>query len=99
MLEPLAGYLMLAEHLVTDGVAYGEAWNLGPLDSLGLPVSDLAARLAALWGDEAAWAPADETQAPAEARVLRLDASKARARLGWQPVLGFETSLAWIVEW
>jgi hypothetical protein len=62
VLEPLAGYLILAEHLVTDGVAYGDSWNLGPLDSLGLPVSDLAARLAARWGDGAAWAPADETR-------------------------------------
>ena len=80
VLEPLAGYLMLAERLVTDGVAYGEAWNLGPLDSLGLPVSDLAARLAARWGDGAASAPADET--PGRARPRRVCYGRMRQRPG-----------------
>jgi CDP-glucose 4,6-dehydratase len=100
VLEPLAGYLQLAERLVVEGVRFGQAWNFGPTDELVQPVRVLAERLAARWGAGAGVVMAPEaTGAPHEAGLLRLDASKARSVLGWQPVLGLEDALDWIVEW
>ena len=99
VLEPLAGYLQLAERLVADGAAFAEGWNFGPSDELVLPVGELATKLAAAWGGGAAWVGAGEPGAPHEARLLRLDASRARGRLGWRPALSIDATLAWIVEW
>ena len=99
VLEPLAGYLQLAERLIADGAAFAEAWNFGPSDELVLPVGELATKLAAAWGGGAAWVGVGEPGAPHEARLLRLDASRARGRLGWRPALSLDATLAWIVEW
>ena len=86
VLEPLTGYLALAERLVTDGKAYAEGWNFGPRDHDAVPVLDLVKRLAASWGGNASWTidPAAASQ-PHEAHYLRLDCSKAANRLGWHP--------------
>ncbi len=98
VLEPLAGYIELAERLYADGPAFAEGWNFGPADSDARPVGYLVSELARLWGDTARWqsiAPEDVH----EAHLLRLDSSKARARLGWSPHWSLDETLVHIVEW
>jgi CDP-glucose 4,6-dehydratase len=96
-LDCLSGYLMLAEHLWTDA-SYGEPWNFGPLDSDTRPVRWIVERMAALWGDGATW-EIDSRPAPHEATLLKLDSSKARARLGWKPRLDLENAICWTIDW
>jgi CDP-glucose 4,6-dehydratase len=97
VLEPLAGYLILAERLWTDR-ACAEAWNFGPADDDARPVGWVVERVAALWGAGARW-QAQVGDHPHEAMQLRLDSSKARAGLGWRPRLGIEAALAWTIDW
>jgi CDP-glucose 4,6-dehydratase len=99
VLEPLAGYLQLAQCLVGDGERFAEAWNFGPPDDLVLPVQQLVDKLVAAWGAGASWQTPGTPGGPHEATLLKLDASKARERLHWKPRLSIEQSLAWIVEW
>ena len=98
VLEPLRGYLVLAERLFTDGAEFANGWNFGPVDNDSMPVSWIADDLARLWGDGAAWTH-DSATHPPEAHALKLDASKAAAGLGWRPVLPLGPALEWIVEW
>ncbi len=97
VLEPLRGYLMLAERLLQDGPRFASAWNFGPIDSDAKPVSWIADELVRSWGD-ASWTQ-DKASHPHEAHALKLDASKARTLLGWSPVLTLRPALKWIVEW
>ncbi|MEZ5541531.1 MAG: CDP-glucose 4,6-dehydratase [Pseudomonadota bacterium] len=97
VLEPLSGYLLLAEKLVTEGPAFAEAWNLGPdaADTCTVEwiVEQLCSRLpGARWRSDA------PPQAH-EANALQLDSSKARARLGWQPRWNLHTALDYTVAW
>lgn len=98
VLEPLSGYLTLAERLCEAGDDYAEAWNFGPDDRDAAPVSWIVERISALWGASGTWdlQPGDH---PYESTYLKLDASKAHARLGWRPRLGVERALEWLVEW
>ncbi|WP_328702597.1 CDP-glucose 4,6-dehydratase [Belnapia mucosa] len=96
VLEPLAGYLMLAERLAAGGCA--EAWNFGPEEAEALPVSAVAAEAAAAWGGGVKIRLAAE-RGPAEAMQLRVDSSKARARLGWRPRLPTAEAIAWTMRW
>jgi CDP-glucose 4,6-dehydratase len=98
VLEPLRGYLMLAERLTQDGPRFASAWNFGPADTDAKPVSWIADELAQLWGDQASWSR-DAAAHPREAHFLKLDASKARSCLGWRPVLPLDSALGWVVEW
>lgn len=98
VLEPLGGYLMLAERLYTDGPDYAEAWNFGPPQEDARPVSWIADRLTTLWGGGASWCLAGGEHVH-EADYLKLDSSKARGVLGWRPVLDLATALDWIVAW
>ena len=98
VLGPLSGYLLLAQRLVLGGPAVAEGWNFGPDAGDARPVGWIADRLAALWGDGAGWDRAGGTQ-PHEAAFLQLDASKARARLGWRPAWELDEALARTVEW
>jgi CDP-glucose 4,6-dehydratase len=98
VLEPLAGYLALAQHLITDGPAFAEAWNFGPADSDARPVRYLVSELARLWGDSASWRCV-EPEALHEAHLLRLDSSKARAQLGWSSRWTLDETLAKTVAW
>ncbi|MBK8750857.1 MAG: hypothetical protein IPL99_04045 [Candidatus Competibacteraceae bacterium] len=83
VLEPLCGYLLLAERLWTEGPAYAEGWNFGPSEEDARPVHWLAERLATLWGEGAGWRQ-DGDPHPHEAHYLRLDCAKAHERLGWR---------------
>ena len=98
VLEPLHGYLCLAERLYDDPKRYSEAWNFGPDESATQPVSWIVEQLAVLWGDSAVWRQ-DHAAQPHEANLLKLDSSKARLRLGWKPTLSLEIALNWIVDW
>ncbi len=99
VLEPLGGYLSLAEKLSGDGgEKYASGWNFGPADSDAIPVGAIVQKLSTLWGPGAAFT-IDQGEHPHEASFLKLDCSKARAHLGWQPRIGVDTALAWTVEW
>ncbi len=98
VLEPLCGYLMLAERLAENGARYSSAWNFGPAETDAKPVSWIADRMAESWGEEASWCQ-DAAAHPQESHFLKLDASKARSSLGWHPVLPLSDALDWIVEW
>ena len=98
VLEPLSGYLMLAENLVKEGPKYAQAWNFGPSDKDAKPVGWVATELAKRWGNSAAW-NADKGEHPHEAHYLKLDISKARAELDWKPKLQIYDALDLVIDW
>lgn len=98
VLEPLAGYLLLAEKLYIEGPLWAEGWNLGPNDEDAKPVSWVVEQLVALSGHKPGWC-VDRAQHPHEAHYLKLDISKIRARLGWTPRWRLELALEHIVNW
>lgn len=98
VLEPLRGYLMLAERLTKDGSRFASGWNFGPVDADVKPVSWIADEAMRLWGNHASWG-LDSGAHPEEAHALKLDASKAGTHLNWRPVLPLKQALAWIVNW
>jgi CDP-glucose 4,6-dehydratase len=98
LLEPLRGYLMLAERLAENGSKFASGWNFGPADADAKPVSWIADEVVRLWGTGASW-KRDGASHPHEAHFLKLDASKSQADLGWHPVLPLQQALGWIVEW
>jgi CDP-glucose 4,6-dehydratase len=98
VLEPLTGYLQLAERLWKDGMTYAEGWNFGPGDDDAKPVSWVVDELARLWGDGARWETASDVHAP-ESNYLKLDSSKAKAKLDWKPKLSLPQALEWTVQW
>ena len=98
VLEPLRGYLLLAERLAENGAQFASGWNFGPLDEDAKPVSWIADTLQSKWGRGASWTQ-DSAAAAKEARALKLDVSKAADGLAWRPALRLEQTLSWIVEW
>ncbi|WP_309901098.1 CDP-glucose 4,6-dehydratase [Variovorax soli] len=99
VLEPLHGYMMLAEKLHAEGPRWAQAWNFGPHDSDARPVSWIADKLATMWGGGAKWRSEVREDQPHEANWLKLDCSKARQTLGWIPRWDLPRSLGAIVEW
>jgi CDP-glucose 4,6-dehydratase len=98
VLEPLNGYMKLAERLYQDGPAYSEGWNFGPYESGVKPVSWVVDELISLWDTNISWKQ-DEAYQPHEDAYLTLDCAKARAKLGWKPAIDLNTALYWTVEW
>lgn len=99
VLEPLSGYLSLAEKLVScDGSSFGEAWNFGPSDDDARTVQWIVECMTERWGVNASWVR-DEQPQPHEASYLKLDCSKARARLGWKPRWNLASALSAIIDW
>ena len=102
VLEPLHGYLLLAEKLLTpdreQAGRYATAFNFGPFDDDAQTVGWIVERLVGFWGGGAQWVLDPETGVH-EAGYLKLDASRARAELGWHPRLKLETALGWLVAW
>ena len=98
VLEPLSGYLLLAERLYKEGTNYAEGWNFGPSDEDAKPVLWITERLIDMWGEGASWV-LDEKSHPHEAHHLKLDCSKAKARLDWYPRWHLEDALSAIVDW
>ncbi len=98
VLEPLNGYLTLAERMWDEGGFFSGAWNFGPAETDMHTVSWLTDALAVRWGDGAGW-ECDATAHPHETTLLKLDCSHARDVLHWRPVQSVEETLDWIVEW
>ena len=98
VLEPLSGYLTLAERLCTDGQAFAEGWNFGPHDDDASPVQWIVEHMVSSWSNGASW-QLDGGAHPHEANYLKLDISKAKARLGWQPRWALSTALEKITAW
>ena len=98
VLEPLSGYLVLAQALHERGHQVADGWNFGPRDEDAKPVGWITERMVDLWGDGASWRR-DESVQPHEARYLKLDISKARAELGWSPRWSLDQALDHIVAW
>jgi len=99
VLDPLHGYLSLAEKLLGDDRArYATAYNFGPEEDDAKPVEWIADRMAQAWGDGASWYRGSDPGAH-EAGCLKLDVSRARAELGWSPKLRLGEALEWVVAW
>ena len=98
VLEPLGGYLMLAQALYDQGSAFASAWNFGPRNEDNRGVQEVIELLISGWGDTARWAR-EHSEQPHEANLLKLDCSKARAQLGWSPRWDLETATQKIVQW
>jgi len=98
VLEPLSGYLMLAEKLYGQGHAYTGGWNFGPSDTDAKSVGWIIERLTQAWGQGAAW-KLDGAQQPHEATYLKLDCSKAHIQLDWHPRWSIEQAIEKIIEW
>lgn len=99
VLEPLRAYLVLAQHLYEAPAKAGDAWNFGPSPADAVEVGEVARKLAQWWGDGAAFRVHRRPDAAHEAVLLTLDAGKARAQLGWQPLLDLDRALCLSVEW
>jgi CDP-glucose 4,6-dehydratase len=98
VLEPLSGYIKLAEMLTNDGVKYAESWNFGPKDGDVYPVKWIVEKMVEQWGDNVSWST-DEAKHPHEANYLKLDCSKVYFKLNWQPKFSLIQTLQKIVEW
>lgn len=98
VLDPLAGYLRLAEELWARGTAVAEAWNFGPAGDSEVSVREVADLVCSEWGDGCCWTH-DPSVHPHESRALSLDSVRARSHLNWRPRLGIEEAVRWTVKW
>ena len=98
VLDPLCGYLALAEKLYHDPEHFSESWNFGPDESETSSVLNVLGRLKELWGPGISWRLDDRVH-PHEARLLNLDSSKAKTRLGWEPRWNLNSALKATVQW
>ena len=98
VLEPLRGYISVAESLCESGAISGEAWNFGPAQFDAQTVEWIVCELTKLWGAGARW-ELEKSPQPHEARTLKLDWSKAAARLGWRPILRLKDALTMTSDW
>jgi CDP-glucose 4,6-dehydratase len=98
VLEPLNGYLTLAEKLWEDGVSFSGGWNFGPKDSDCKSVSWILDLISRLQNDKLSW-EIDSVDQPYESNYLKLDCSKANRYLNWSSVLDLPKALQWVTEW
>lgn len=98
VLEPLSGYLVLAEKLCSEGMPFADAWNFGPLETDARPVGWILEQLGAAWGDLFQW-HIDEGDHPHEAEFLMLDIAKAQSELRYEPRINLATTLQWVADW
>lgn len=97
VLDPLHGYILLAEKLWTDA-AYAEAWNFGPLNEPNRTVHDVIQSIIKLW-NKPLTILSPPTNTPYESPILTLDSTKAVNKLGWTPKLSTDHSITWTVDW
>jgi CDP-glucose 4,6-dehydratase len=98
VLEPLSGYLELAQKLFEKGPRYGGAWNFGPDDIDAKPVEWIVRSFCTQWGGQASY-EIEKGSHPHEAHYLKLDCSKAKTELGWRPRWNLDKALDSIVAW
>ena len=98
VMEPLHGYIMLAEQLMAGRAEAASAFNFGPRAEEEWQVERIATKFAEMWGHGASWA-SDSTQSVHEAHTLRLNSAKAHDVLGWRPRMNAETAFEWTVTW
>ena len=98
VLEPLSGYLMLAERL-WDDPSFAQEWNFGPDEQSAVKVGHIADLAAEFWGGSARWIQTAEESPPKETLMLQLNSDKARARLGWTPYLSLQAALEKTIDW
>lgn len=98
VLAPLSGYLILAQNLFVNSDKFSEGWNFGPADEDVKTVQWIVERMTSSWGDGATWVY-DPGVHPHEANYLKLDISKARRQLNWEPRWSLNTALEKITEW
>jgi len=100
VIEPIRGYLVLAQACIEQPERAAGAWNFGPRDEDAVSVADVMDRFAGRWGAGARWQSSAQSQAGLhEARLLKLDCSKARAGLGWTPQIPLERGIELTAEW
>jgi len=97
VLEPLSGYLILAQKLYRDQEKYAGGWNFGPNDNDAKPVDWILDKMISKWPNSS-W-ELDASSNPHEASFLKLDISKAKSQLGWQPVWELNRTLEKIIGW
>jgi CDP-glucose 4,6-dehydratase len=98
VIEPLHGYLLLAQALYNEPDAYIGAWNFGPDTQSCVPVREIVEQAIHAWGG-GAWQRASSEESFAEAGILRIDSSKAQAKLSWQPRWDYEKAVAQTIQW
>ncbi len=98
VLEPLSGYLVLAQALCQGGANFDGAWNFGPKDDDARSVKEVVNLLIKNWHSPASWVQ-DIREQPHEAHLLKLDCSKARQYLGWVPKWSLEQAIEKIAQW
>jgi CDP-glucose 4,6-dehydratase len=98
VLEPLSGYLLLAEKLWSDPKEYAQSWNFGPVSDDARSVRWMVEKLNDCWGEGISW-KVDDQPTFHEANVLTLDSTKAHMQLGWQPRWTLDQALAAVVDW
>ncbi len=98
VLEPVSGYLLLAQNLYEHGPQFAQAWNFGPDESSAKPVQYLVSQMVAHWDGHASWT-VDDGPHPHEAQYLKLDCSKAHNELRWLPKWGIAETLEAVVQW
>ena len=98
VLEPLSGYLVLAQELYERGDEFASGWNFGPREEDCKPVNWILDKMVADWGKGASW-ELDKNNNPHEAGFLKLDCSKAASKLHWHPLWNLEQTLQLIVQW
>lgn len=98
VMEPISGYLTLAQRLYEQDGKYDEAWNFGPKDDDVKSVGEIVNYLVKKWPSSVAW-EIDKCDQPHEAKLLKLDISKAKMRLNWEPQWNLITTLDSIIHW
>ncbi|BBI36132.1 CDP-glucose 4,6-dehydratase [Cohnella abietis] len=99
VLEPLSGYLILAQRLYLSGTTYGEGWNFGPEETDAKSVQWIVSKLCEKWGNGAAFEIVADSEKLHEANYLKLDCSKSKRRLGWIPQWTLEEAIDKICDW
>ena len=99
VLEPLWGYLLLAERLLASEAKFASGWNFGP-DTVGVAdVKTIVALIQKAWDDKPTFNMGAAPAGPHEAQILRLDSTKAKTQLGWRPLLSLEDAVTFTVQW
>lgn len=99
VLDPLCGYLSLAQRLAENSECFSGSWNFGPVDGGPIKVVELAEKFIKAWGGGKIETPPSENKAPHEAHLLQLCIDKAMKELHWTPALDSKSAIDWTVDW